>query len=131
MRRNLLTSLILTALILSASAVSAEKYRFTFVTHGGPGNPFWNVVIKGMEDAGHRYDVDLQWLSNPTFSIEDMPNFLEDARATIAKRILSGRHTPCPYPNVWNLDHIRRAVSSRYRPCRCPPRRHPTAGSLP
>jgi simple sugar transport system substrate-binding protein len=68
-------------LFLGATSASAGKYQFTFVTHGGPGNPFWNVVIKGMEDAGRRYDVDVQWLSNPTFSIQDMPDFLEDAIA--------------------------------------------------
>ena len=62
-------------------ALAQERYKFAFVTHGGPGNPFWNVVIKGMKDAAKRYDVDVQWLSSPTFSIADMPNFLDDAIA--------------------------------------------------
>jgi simple sugar transport system substrate-binding protein len=83
-------------LLLSSTLVSAEKYRFTFVTHGGPGNPFWNVVIKGMEDAGARYDVGVQWLSNPTFSIEDMPNFLEDAIASG----VDGIGITCPDPEA-------------------------------
>lgn len=87
--------LIATMLVMSAS-VSAQKYRFTFVTHGGPGNPFWNVVIKGMEDAGKRYDVGVQWLSNPTFSIADMPNFLEDAIAGGA----DGIGITCPDPEA-------------------------------
>ncbi len=42
------------------SAIAQERYKFAFGTHGGPGNPFWNVVIKGMEDAAKRYDVDVQ-----------------------------------------------------------------------
>jgi simple sugar transport system substrate-binding protein len=88
--------LVVLVLLLGASAVSAQKYRFTFVTHGGPGNPFWNVVIKGMEDAGKRYDVDVQWLSNTTFSIEDMPNFLEDAIASGA----DGIGITCPDPEA-------------------------------
>ena len=78
------------------SAVAQERYKFAFVTHGGPGNPFWNVVIKGMEDAAERYDVDVQWLSNPTFSIADMPNFLDDA---IANKV-NGIGITCPDPEA-------------------------------
>ena len=77
-------------------AVAQERYKFAFVTHGGPGNPFWNVVIKGMEDAAERYDVDVQWLSNPTFSIEDMPDFLDDA---IANKV-NGIGITCPDPEA-------------------------------
>jgi len=84
------------SLLISSASVSTEKYHFTFVTHGGPGNPFWNVVIKGMEDAGARYDVDVQWLGNPTFSIEDMPNFLEDAIASG----VDGIGITCPDPEA-------------------------------
>ena len=75
---------------------SAGKYKFAFVAHGGPGNPFWNVVHKGMEDAAARYGVDVQWLSNPTFSIADMPNFLDDA---IANRV-DGLGVTCPDPEA-------------------------------
>lgn len=78
------------------SALAQERYKFAFVTHGGPGNPFWNVVIKGMEDAGKRYDVDVQWLSSPTFSIADMPNFLDDA---IANKV-DGIGITCPDPEA-------------------------------
>lgn len=77
-------------------AAAQERYKFAFVTHGGPGNPFWNVVIKGMEDAAERYGVDVQWLSNPTFSIEDMTDFLDDA---IANKV-SGIGITCPDPEA-------------------------------
>ena len=60
------------SLFVCLPAASAGKYKFAFVVHGGPGNPFWNVVHKGMEDAADRYGVDVQWLSNTTFSIKDM-----------------------------------------------------------
>ena len=78
------------------SAAAQERYKFAFVTHGGPGNPFWNVVIKGMEDAAERYNVDVQWLSNPTFSIEDMTDFLDDA---IANKV-NGIGITCPDPEA-------------------------------
>ena len=78
------------------SAAAQERFKFAFVTHGGPGNPFWNVVIKGMEDAAERYGVDVQWLSNPTFSIEDMTDFLDDA---IANKV-NGIGITCPDPEA-------------------------------
>ena len=99
--------LLFLSLALLSSSVSAGKYRFTFVTHGGPGNPFWNVVIKGMQDAGTRYDVGVQWLSNPTFSIEDMPNFLEDAIAGGA----DGIGITCPDPEAIR-ESVERAASA-------------------
>jgi simple sugar transport system substrate-binding protein len=83
------------SLILWA-APSLATYRFAFVTHGGPGNPFWNVVIKGMQDAAARYGVEVQWLSNPTFSIADMADFLDDA---IARRV-DGLGITCPDPEA-------------------------------
>ncbi len=79
-----------------SSAVAEERYKFAFVAHGGSGNPFWNVVIKGMEDAAKRYDVDVQWLSSPTFSIADMPNFFDDA---IANNV-HGIGITCPDPEA-------------------------------
>ena len=104
MKLNLLSAFALT--ISLCTSAPAEPYRFTFVTHGGPGNPFWNVVIKGMEDAGARYGVDVQWLSNPSFSIEDMPEFLDDALA----RQVHGIGITCPDP-----DAIRESVERARR----------------
>jgi simple sugar transport system substrate-binding protein len=99
MRRFLFLLFLCTPLILlsfSGTTQAQPKYKFAFVTHGGPGNPFWNVVIKGMEDAGKRYNVDVQWLSNPTFSISDMPNFLNDALANQ----VNGIGITCPDPDA-------------------------------
>lgn len=95
------TSLVTLALLCLGALAPAYgqgegRYRFTFVTHGGPGNPFWNVVIRGMEDAGRRYEVDVQWLSNPTFSIEDMADFLDDAIASG----VDGLGVTCPDPEA-------------------------------
>ena len=97
MRRILILLFLFYALALFPHPTQAQaKYKFAFVTHGGPGNPFWNVVIKGMEDAAKRYDVDVQWLSNPTFSISDMANFLDDA---IANQV-NGIGITCPDPDA-------------------------------
>ena len=104
--RLLLSAIVCLSIIASPSIVSAGNYKFAFVTHGGPGNPFWNVVIRGMEDAAVRYDVDVQWLSNPTFSIEDMPNFLDDA---MAKQV-DGIGITCPDPEA-----IRESVERAHR----------------
>lgn len=84
-----------------------EPLRFAFVTHGGPGNPFWNVVIRGMEDAGQRYGVEVAWLSNPTFSIEDMADFLDDAIASG----VDGLGVTCPDPEAIreNVERAREA----------------------
>jgi len=88
--------LLLSLIIALSTTADAQPYRFSFVTHGGPGNPFWNVVIKGMEDAGERYGIEVQWLSNPSFSIEDMPEFLDDALA----RQVDGIGITCPDPEA-------------------------------
>ena len=85
----------------------ADRLHFAFVTHGGPGNPFWNVVITGMEDAGQRYGVDVQWLSSPTFSIEDMADFLDDAIASG----VDGLGVTCPDPDAIR-ENIERARAS-------------------
>lgn len=90
------TLLIATLFADGGTAQQSEHLRFAFVTHGGPGNPFWNVVITGMEDAGKRYDVDVQWLSNPTFSIENMADFLDDAIAAD----VDGLAVTCPDPDA-------------------------------
>jgi simple sugar transport system substrate-binding protein len=91
------TLLLCGALLLWCGVAPAlATYRFAFVTHGGPGNPFWNVVIRGMNDAAARYGVEVQWLSNPTFSIADMADFLDDAMA----RQVDGLGITCPDPEA-------------------------------
>lgn len=97
-------SISLLFILLVTPLESQETLRFAFVTHGGPGNPFWNVVIQGMEDAAQRYDVEAQWLSSPTFSIEDMTDFLDDAIASG----VDGLAVTCPDPEAIR-DNVERA----------------------
>ncbi len=102
-----ITLLVICIVPAAGDQTEQDNLRFAFVTHGGPGNPFWNVVIQGMDDAAQRYDVEAQWLSNPTFSIEDMADFLDDA---IAARI-DGLAITCPDPDAIreNVERARQA----------------------
>jgi simple sugar transport system substrate-binding protein len=66
------------------------------VSHGGVGNPFWIVVIKGMEDACAILDADCAWLSDPQDSVDDMAGYWDDALA----RNPQGIGTTVPNPEV-------------------------------
>jgi simple sugar transport system substrate-binding protein len=69
--------------LMSFGLIGAQdkKLKFIMVSHGGPGNPFWVTVIKGMNDAGATFGVDVQWLSANTDDIPAMPKYLDDAIA--------------------------------------------------
>jgi simple sugar transport system substrate-binding protein len=77
------TLLVVMGLVLTVNGqVQAQaRQKFVLVSHGGPGNAFWITVIKGMEDAGKIFNVDVQWLGDPVDSIPDMPKYLEQAIA--------------------------------------------------
>ena len=76
---------VIALLALSVSAVSAQddddELTFAMVSHGGVGNPFWIVVIKGMEDACALLDANCQWLSDPVDDVNAMAGFCDDALA--------------------------------------------------
>jgi len=69
--------------LMSFGLVGAQdkKLKLIMVSHGGPGNPFWVTVIKGMNDAGQIFGVDVQWLSANTDDVTAMPKYLDDAIA--------------------------------------------------
>ena len=46
----ILISVCLLTLIFGA-LVEAETFNFYVVSHGGPGDPFWGVVMKGMKEG--------------------------------------------------------------------------------
>lgn len=76
--------LVVMGLVLTVSGqaqAQEKKQKFILVSHGGPGNAFWIAVIKGMNDAGKIFNVDVQWLGDPVDSIPDMPKYLEQAIA--------------------------------------------------
>lgn len=81
MKRFLVISLLTLVLVLSFSifAFSADQLRFYVVSHGGPGDPFWGVVMKGMKDAANQYGVKATYLGPEKFSIQKLVNMLESA----------------------------------------------------
>lgn len=69
--------------LMSVSSINAQAkpLNIIMVSHGGPGNPFWVTVIKGMNDAGKTFGVNVQWLSANTDDIPSMPKYLDQAIA--------------------------------------------------
>jgi simple sugar transport system substrate-binding protein len=90
--------LILGILIASFGMASAQDDGLTFamVSHGGVGNPFWIVVIKGMEDACALLDAQCQWLADPVDNVNDMAGYWDDALALNP----DGIGTTSPNPDV-------------------------------
>src|SRR5579871_6750387 len=76
--------LVVMGLVLTVNGTAtaqAKKLKLILVSHGGPGNPFWVTVIKGMNDAGALFGADVQWLSANTDDVPSMPKYLQDAIA--------------------------------------------------
>jgi simple sugar transport system substrate-binding protein len=89
--------LVLGIIVVSIGAVGAQdQLVFTMVSHGGVGNPFWIVVIKGQEDACALLDADCAWLSHPVDGVDDMAGHWDAALA----RGNDGIGTTVPNPEV-------------------------------
>jgi simple sugar transport system substrate-binding protein len=81
-KRLLLIVLLVCGIVLASIGVAGaqdNKLVFRMVSHGGPGNPFWTVVIKGQEDACALLNADCLWLGDEQFSLEGMAGYWEDA----------------------------------------------------
>jgi simple sugar transport system substrate-binding protein len=85
-------------LLVSLGVVGAQDDGLTFamVSHGGVGNPFWIVVIKGQEDACALLEAECQWLSDPVDNVNDMAGYWDDALALNP----DGIGTTSPNPDV-------------------------------
>ncbi|MGQ9910266.1 MAG: substrate-binding domain-containing protein [Candidatus Flexifilum sp.] len=98
--KKLLVVLLLVVGIVVASigVVGAQNSSLTFamVSHGGVGNPFWIVVIKGMDDACALLDANCQWLSDPVDDVNAMAGYWDDALALNP----AGIGTTSPNPDV-------------------------------
>ncbi len=109
-KRTIVIMLLVVGMLLTlvggASARQA-KPKFFLIAHGGPGNSFWNVVIKGMEDAAALMNVDATWLGADTASNEDMVGFWDDALAADP----DGIGTTEPVPALIE-DAVNRAVDA-------------------
>ncbi len=60
---------------------SGEKMKFYVISHGGPGDPFWGVVMRGARDAGEMFNCDVTYLGPEKFSIQKLVDMLETAIA--------------------------------------------------
>ena len=100
--------LALGVMIAAVGGVGAQdQLTFSMVSHGGIGNPFWVVVIKGMEDACSLLGADCAWLSDPVDNIDDMAGYWDDALA----RNNDGIGTTVPNPEVIR-DGVNRAAEA-------------------
>ena len=88
-------------------AGAQDQLTFSMVSHGGIGNPFWVVVIKGMEDACSLLSADCAWLSDPVDNIDDMAGYWDAALA----RNNDGIGTTVPNPEVIR-DGVNRAAEA-------------------
>jgi simple sugar transport system substrate-binding protein len=101
--------LVLGIVIASFGAAGAQGggLVFSMVSHGGVGNPFWIVVIKGMEDACALLQADCVWLSDPVDNVDDMALYWDQALA----RDNDGIGTTVPNPEVIR-DGVNRAAEA-------------------
>ncbi len=90
---------------LGVAGAQDDQLVFTIVSHGGVGNPFWIVVIKGMDDACALLEADCAWLSDPVDSVDDMAGYWDQALA----RPNDGLGTTVPNPEVIR-DAVNRAA---------------------
>ncbi len=83
--KRLILSLLWAGLV-SAGLLAAE-YTFYIVSHGGPGDPFWGVVMKGMQDAaamlskGTGDTIRATYLGPAVYSIPELVDMLNSAIA--------------------------------------------------
>jgi simple sugar transport system substrate-binding protein len=76
MKKLLLVALLLVSVVML-------PYTFYLVSHGGPADPFWGVVMKGLRDAGKDFGVNVVYLGPEKFSLKE---FIDLVNSAIAKR---------------------------------------------
>lgn len=81
---------------LGVAGAQGEDLTFAMVSHGGASNPFWIVVIGGMEDACALLEANCQWLSEPDYGLEQMAGHWDSALALNP----DGVGTTVPDPDV-------------------------------
>jgi simple sugar transport system substrate-binding protein len=107
LKRVLPVLVIVVGIILATigGAAAQDGLTFAMVSHGGVGNPFWIVVIKGMEDACAILEAECQWLADPVDNVNDMAGYWDDALALNP----DGIGTTSPNPDVIR-DGVNRAA---------------------
>lgn len=76
------------AVVLGATGVGlAKDLTFFVVAHAGPGDPFWAVVQRGVQDAGKELGVKAVFQGPATFSVPEQVNMFRAAMASGASGI--------------------------------------------
>ena len=84
----LLFVLVCLTALLFGGIVEAKTFNFYIVSHGGPGDSFWGVVMKGMNDAvdlinkGTDDTINATYSGPAKYSVEELVNMLNSAIAT-------------------------------------------------
>ena len=65
----------------AAEEAREPKYTFYYISHGGPGDPWWAPVIKGAELAGEMLGVEVVYQGPQKFSIKWLVDALDAAAA--------------------------------------------------
>ncbi|WP_374652898.1 sugar ABC transporter substrate-binding protein [Dongia sp.] len=75
---------ILSALFLALGSVGslANDVRVIFVTHGQPGDPYWEIIKNGMNEAAAKLGDTVEYRSPATFSNEEMKRLIAEAVAS-------------------------------------------------
>jgi len=70
-------------ILLIVAILGFSKYTFYLVSHGGPADPFWGVVMKGMKDAAEKYGVEAIYLGPEKYSLKE---FIDLVNSAIARK---------------------------------------------
>ncbi|HHY46604.1 MAG TPA: hypothetical protein GX506_04805 [Firmicutes bacterium] len=76
---------------------AAEQMTFYVIAHAGPGDPFWAVVQRGVQDAGKLLGVRAIFQGPPTGNIPEQVNMFRAAMAANA----TGIATTISDPRAW------------------------------
>jgi simple sugar transport system substrate-binding protein len=116
--------------ITTTAPAGPPKYTFYFVSHGGPGDPWWQPVIKGSQDASELLNVHTIYEGPAVFSIGELASMMESAIAARPDGII------CTITDVTAMDPLVRDAVSKGIPViavnvndpREPPARMPYLG---
>ncbi|MDO4928117.1 MAG: substrate-binding domain-containing protein [Corynebacterium sp.] len=60
-----------------SGGVNTPRYVVSMITHGAPGDTFWDLVRKGAQDAAQKDNIELRYSSDP--EIPNQVNFVQSA----------------------------------------------------
>lgn len=74
---------LVTLLLVAMVFVGVFGYTFYVVSHGGPADPFWGVVMKGVKDAATKFGINAVYLGPEKFSLKE---FIDLVNSAIVKK---------------------------------------------